>query len=61
MATIDRVDPAYTAWTPSAAGIATESDAEDYVGRHRRPGNSRFFSLRATFYIARHRRHRSRH
>ena len=38
MATIDRIDTGYTAWTPSSAGITTED--ETYVGRHRRPGQS---------------------
>lgn len=52
MATIDRVQPAYTAWTPSAAGLATED--EIYVGRHRKPG-SRSRSLRHMMYRARHR------
>ena len=55
MATIDRVDPAYTAWTPSAAGIRTED--ETYVGRHRRPDMARVFSIIRMFYSARHRRH----
>jgi hypothetical protein len=53
MATIDRVGPAYTAWTPSAAGLATED--ETYVGKHRKPGVSRTFSLTRLFYVARHR------
>ena len=55
MATVDRIDPAYTAWTPSAAGIATED--EGYVGRHRKPGAARGFSLHRMFYAARHRAH----
>jgi hypothetical protein len=52
MATIDRIDPAYTAWTPSAAGLATDED--EYVGRHRKDA-FRSFSLRKLFYVARHR------
>lgn len=52
MAVLDRIDPAYTAWTPSAAGIATEE--ETYEGRHRRGGIKRL-SLTAMFYSARHR------
>ncbi|GAB2467892.1 hypothetical protein [Jatrophihabitans fulvus] len=55
MATLDRVDPRYTAWTPTAAGIATEED-EEYVGRHRRPVGARRLSLTALFYSAKHRR-----
>jgi hypothetical protein len=54
MATIDRIDPAYAAWTPSAAGLTTE--AEDYLGRHRAPEMTRGFSFRQLFYLARHRR-----
>lgn len=53
MATIERIDPAYTAWTPSAAGLAVED--EDYIGRHRAPDLVRHFSLRQLFYRARHR------
>jgi hypothetical protein len=54
MATIDRIDTGYTAWTPSTAGIATEDDT--YVGRHRRPGTgARTFSLHRMFRTARHR------
>ena len=51
MATLDRIDPAYKPWTPSAAGLATE-DA-DYVGRHRRRGMRRL-SVFALFYLPRH-------
>ena len=54
MATIDRIEPAFTAWTPTAAGIATDED--DYVGRHRKP-NGRGFSFARMFYSAKHRRH----
>ena len=54
MATIDRIDTGYAAWTPSSAGIAT--DDETYVGRHRRPSTSaKTFSLHRMFYAARHR------
>ncbi len=54
MATIDRIDTGYTAWTPSAAGITTED--ETYIGRHRRPGTSgKSFSLGRMFHTARHR------
>jgi hypothetical protein len=52
MATLDRIEPAFTPWTPSAAGLTTED--EDYVGRHRRPSN-RVFSLMRMFYTPRHR------
>ena len=54
MATLDRIDPAYTPWTPSAAGIGTAEDV-DYLGRHRRAGG-RVLSVRRLFYLARHRR-----
>jgi hypothetical protein len=53
MATIDRIDPAYAPWTPSAAGIATDED--EYVGRHRKLGTFRGFSFAKLFYVARHR------
>jgi hypothetical protein len=52
MATLDRIEPAYTPWTPSAAGLVT--DDPEYVGRHRKLGVRRV-SLRAMFYTARHR------
>jgi hypothetical protein len=57
VATLDRIEPAYTPWTPSAAGIGTAED-EEYLGRHRRlsGGSGRVFSLRRLFYVARHRR-----
>ena len=56
MATIDRIDTGYTAWTPASAGILTED--ETYVGRHRRPSaSSKTFSLHRMFYTARHRAH----
>jgi hypothetical protein len=53
MATLDRLEPAYTAWTPSASGFGTVTD-EEYLGRHRRPGNRRR-SILALFYVGRHR------
>ena len=57
MATLDRIEPAYTPWTPSAAGIGTAEESE-YFGRHRRLTlGRRVFSLRRLFYVARHRRH----
>lgn len=51
MATLDRIEPAYTPWTPSAAGLAEE---EEYVGKHRKPGIRRL-SLFLMFYQPRHR------
>ena len=53
MATLDRIEPAYTPWSPSAAGLVTED--ETYVGRHRKPGVRRLAFLRM-FYTPRHRR-----
>ena len=53
MTTLDRIEPAYPAWTPSAAGMATEED--EYVGKHRKPGLRRM-SMFAMFYSAKHRR-----
>ena len=53
MATLDRIEPAYTPWTPSAAGLAVED--EEYVGKHRRPGLRRW-SVVAMFYAGKHRR-----
>jgi hypothetical protein len=53
MATLDRIEPAYTPWTPSAAGLATEDEA--YVGKHRKPGVRRV-SILAMFYTPKHRR-----
>jgi hypothetical protein len=53
MATLQRIEPAYTTWSPSAAGLVVED--EDYVGRHRKPGGTRPFSLHRLFYTARHR------
>jgi hypothetical protein len=56
VATLDRIEPSYKPWTPSAAGnfgIAVEDD--DYVGRHRKPSGRRL-SLTRLFYSARHRK-----
>jgi hypothetical protein len=52
MATLDRIEPAYRPWTPSAAGLVIED--EEYVGRHRKPGirGLAFFRM---FYKPRHR------
>ncbi len=52
MATIDRIQPAFTTWTPSAAGLATEDEV--YTGRHRKPGR-RSLSMLQMFYRPRHR------
>ncbi len=52
MATLDRIEPAYRPWTPSAAGLVDEDT--DYVGRHRKPGG-RGLSLLRMFYAPRHR------
>jgi hypothetical protein len=52
MATLDRIEPAFTPWTPSTAGLVTE--AEEYTGRHRRAGG-RTLSLVRMFYSPRHR------
>ncbi|MCW2657150.1 MAG: hypothetical protein JWR06_1343 [Jatrophihabitans sp.] len=54
MATLDRIEPAYTAWTPTASGIVGED--EEYVGRHRKPVGGRGFSLHRMFYRVKHRR-----
>jgi hypothetical protein len=60
MATIDRIEPAYTAWAPSTSGFtSTDEAAEVYVGRHRRPGARGLGILRmvsGAFYRAKHRR-----
>ncbi len=53
MAILDRIEPAFTAWTPSAAGIGVDDD--EYTGRHRTP-TRRSFSLHRMFYAARHRK-----
>lgn len=55
MATLDRIEPAYKPWTPSAAGLGT--DDADYIGRHRRLGMRRV-SFFAMFYRPRHLRRR---
>jgi hypothetical protein len=52
MATLDRIEPAYKPWTPSAAGLVTEDEA--YVGRHRRPGG-KTLSVMRMFYSGKHR------
>ncbi len=52
MATIQRVEPAYTPWAPSTTGFPA---AIDYVGRHRKPG-ARGLRMFKMFYRARHRR-----
>ena len=52
MATVDRIQPSYTAWTPSASGLETEVE-DDYVGRHRKPGG-RGLSMLRMFYRPRH-------
>ncbi|HZZ95975.1 MAG TPA: hypothetical protein VFE19_03110 [Jatrophihabitantaceae bacterium] len=61
MATIDRIEPAYPAWSPSTSGFTSTDEAtEAYVGKHRRPGARGFGILRmvsAAFYQAKHRRH----
>jgi hypothetical protein len=53
MATLDRIEPTFTPWTPSASGLGVAED-EDYIGRHRKQVG-RAFSLRRMFYAARHR------
>ncbi len=55
MATLDRIEPAYTPWSPSSSGIGVLDD-EEYIGRHRKP-SGRALSIRRMFYTARHRRH----
>jgi hypothetical protein len=52
MATLDRIEPAYKHWSPSAAGLVTEDEV--YNGRHRRPGG-RALSFMRMFYTPRHR------
>ncbi|WP_375493961.1 hypothetical protein, partial [uncultured Jatrophihabitans sp.] len=54
VAVLDRIQPAYTTWSPSAAGIGVTED-EIYVGRHRKRGLRRI-GLTRMFYTARHRR-----
>jgi hypothetical protein len=53
MATIDRLEPAYVPWSPSASGFATEN--EEYVGKHRARRALRF-AVHKLFYVARHAR-----
>jgi hypothetical protein len=53
MATIDRIEPAYTPWAPSKAGFPAVGDKE-YTGRHRNP--ARGLGLLRMFYSGRHRR-----
>ena len=54
MATIQRVEPAYTPWAPSTSGFPAVTD-KDYVGRHRNPG-ARGLRMFKMFYAGRHRR-----
>jgi len=56
MATVDRVDPAYVPWSPSAAGFTSDADraTEEYIGKHRRPG-ARTLGLMRMFYSGKHR------
>ena len=55
MATLDRIEPAYKPWTPSASGFdGTVTEDEQYVGKHRKPGG-RGFSLTRMFYMPKHR------
>jgi hypothetical protein len=57
MATIHRIEPAYTPWSPSASGFAiADAHTDTYVGRHRRPETRRVLSLLRMFHRARHRR-----
>ena len=59
MATIDRIEPAYTPWSPARSGfgetVPTDETAEDYVGRHRRFG-VRGLNVLRMFYVGKHRR-----
>jgi hypothetical protein len=57
MATIDRIEPAYTPWSPSTSGFRTADEAAKgaYVGKHRRPG-TRGLNVLRMFYVGRHRR-----
>ncbi len=56
MATLDRIEPTYTPWTPSTSGFdaTTVTEDDEYVGRHRRPGG-RGFSFTRMFYAPKHR------
>jgi hypothetical protein len=52
LATIDRIRPAYTTWSPSVTGIGVTED-ELYTGRHRKTG-ARGLGLLRMFHRARH-------
>jgi len=54
MATINRIEPAYTPWAPSTSGFPVAAD-EEYVGRHRKPG-ARGLRVFKMFYTGKHRR-----
>jgi hypothetical protein len=57
MATIDRIEPAYTPWSPSKSGFGeavTTDVGEEYVGKHRRPG-ARGLNILRMFYAGKHR------
>ena len=60
MATIDRIEPAYTPWSPAKSGfgetVPADGAAEEYVGRHRRPGAARGLNVLRMFYTGKHRR-----
>ena len=53
MATIQRVEPAYTPWAPSTSGFPTA--VGEYAGRHRKQG-TRGLRMFKMFYTGRHRR-----
>ncbi|MGH8862979.1 MAG: hypothetical protein ACRDVG_17370 [Jatrophihabitantaceae bacterium] len=55
MATIERIEPAYTPWSPSKAGFPAAVGDKEYTGRHRRPGTHGLRLLRM-FYSGKHRR-----
>ena len=56
MATIDRIEPAYTPWSPSTSGFTSADEArEAYIGRHRRPGARANLNLLRMFYSGKHR------
>jgi len=56
MATLDRIEPTFTAWTPSASGIGIIED-DEYIGRHRkREARRTLRSVLGVFYVGRHRR-----
>jgi hypothetical protein len=57
VATLDRIEPVFRPWTPSAAGMATED--EEYVGKHRKlglAGLGRPLSILRLLYVGKHRR-----